>query len=669
MPMAASTANAGHKSLNHRKMMTVGSAFFLIIGGALPADAQPSGDGAVRFGAMESVRSISLSPDGQHIAYISPDRQQGRILWVVNTEEGAEPRRMMTSDGNPSHLSDCRWATNLHLVCVIFARENVVGDIISATTVISVNTSTGALERLSVRRGAYDTYFDTRGGRIIDWLSSDGGAILMTRSYVPEARNSTRIYERREGLGVDRIDVESGRERSVEQPDPDAINYITDGNGHVRLREMIRRTSAGVEDGIRIAYRSAEGGDWSPLGIYNRLTDEGWHLEAVDSASNSAIGFTRIDGRMAAISVALDGSGRQTTLYAHPQVDVDGLIRIGRNRRVIGVSYATDYRRAVMTDPALARMVSALSRALGGKSVQIVDTNADESMHLILATSDTDPGQYYLYTPAQRQLRPLLSMRPELDDVSLATVTPIQYAAGDGTMIPGYLTLPPGRSDARGLPAIVMPHGGPSARDEWGFDWLAQYFAHQGYAVLQPNFRGSAGYGEAWLLNNGFVSWRTAIGDVDDGGRWLLSQGADPARLSIVGWSYGGYAALQSGVTEPGLFKAIVAIAPVADLPQMRDELARFQYRRDIIAALGSGPHIMEGSPARHAGMMSAPVLMFHGTNDQNVDVEQSRTMDRELRQAGKSSELVIYPGLAHDLGTSEARGDMLSRISTFLSR
>jgi dipeptidyl aminopeptidase/acylaminoacyl peptidase len=156
--------------------------------------------------------------------------------------------------------------------------------------------------------------------------------------------------------------------------------------------------------------------------------------------------------------------------------------------------------------------------------------------------------------------------RPDLADYKLAPVKAITYKAADGTDIPAYLTLPPG-SDGKNIPAIVMPHGGPASRDEWGFDWLSQFFAHQGYAVLQPNFRGSSGYGEAWFQKNGYQSWKTAIGDVNDAGRWLSAQGiAAPGKLAIVGWSYGGYAALQSAVLDPDLFKAIVAVAPVTDL-------------------------------------------------------------------------------------------------------
>ena len=192
------------------------------------------------------------------------------------------------------------------------------------------------------------------------------------------------------------------------------------------------------------------------------------------------------------------------------------------------------------------------------------------------ASSDTDPGMLYLYTKATRGLAEVLPIRNELVGVAMGKMTPVSFPAADGTMIPGYLTLPPG-SDGKGLPAIVMPHGGPGARDEWGFDWLVQFYAARGFAVLQPNYRGSTGYGSAWYQKNGFQSWRIAIGDVNDAGRWLVSQGiAKSDQLGIVGWSYGGYAALQSSVLDPNLFKAIVAIAPVTDLDRLREESRNF---------------------------------------------------------------------------------------------
>jgi dipeptidyl aminopeptidase/acylaminoacyl peptidase len=213
-----------------------------------------------------------------------------------------------------------------------------------------------------------------------------------------------------------------------------------------------------------------------------------------------------------------------------------------------------------------------------------------------------------------------------------------------------------------------MPHGGPGARDEWGFDWLAQYFAARGFAVLQPNFRGSSGYGSAWYQKNGFQSWRVAIGDVNDAGRWLVGEGiANPSKLGIVGWSYGGYAALQSSVLDPQLYKAIVAIAPVTDLEKLRTQYTNYASYPIIDKFIGHGPHIREGSPAQNPETIRAPVLLFHGTVDGNVNVDQSRLMNERLRAAGKQVTLVEFPGLNHGLHDADARTRLLSQSDAFL--
>ena len=335
---------------------------------------------------------------------------------------------------------------------------------------------------------------------------------------------------------------------------------------------------------------------------------------------------------------------------------------------MIGVSYATERRQANYFDENLARIARQLSLALPGSPlIDFIGASDDESRLLIRAGSDTDAGTYYVLDRATRNLTRLMRSRPELDDVRLADMRAITYRAADGTEVPGYLTLPRGGT-GRGLPAIVMPHGGPSARDEWGFDWMAQYFASRGYAVLQPNFRGSSGYGSQWFQTNGFQSWRIAVGDINDAGRWLVREGiGDPQRLAVLGWSYGGYAALQSGVVDPGLFRAIVAIAPVTDLQQSRDEYRWSWSSANVRDFFGTGPHIAEGSPAQHAGAIRAPVLIFHGTLDLNVSVRQSRLMRDRLRDASRPVELMEFPGLDHQLDDSAARAQLLRRSDAFL--
>jgi len=214
----------------------------------------------------------------------------------------------------------------------------------------------------------------------------------------------------------------------------------------------------------------------------------------------------------------------------------------------------------------------------------------------------------------------------------------------------------------------VLPHGGPSERDEWGFDWLPQFFAARGFAVLQPNFRGSSGYGDAWFQKNGFKSWPIAIGDVLDGGRWLVHEKiADPAKLAIVGWSYGGYAALQSAVVDSTVFKAVVAIAPVTDLPALKEQHRYWSDFELVSGFVGDGTTMHEGSPIEHADKIKVPVLLFHAGHDANVSIAQSKSMAARLKAVGGNCELVTWDDLDHQLDDSDARAQMLSKSDQFL--
>lgn len=639
---------------------------------AAPQPAPAANEAATKFGVRESVEQISLSPDGNSIAYIQPTGARSASLYVVNMADG-QPKTVLSSSGEPDRLKECRWSTNVRIVCTIYmivpsAEYGPLG----FTRVVGLDADGKNLKVVSARDSSNALGFTTGGGRIIDWLSDDAdGSVLMTRSYIPEMTTGTRLANSREGFGVDRVDTKSLRRGVMETPRIDAEEYISDGHGAVRIMGMRRTTPGGYDKAtINYLYRKQGSREWLPLSAVTDTAglDEGFDPHAVDHDRNVAYGFDVHEGHTALFSIALDGTLKRELVLARPDTDVDSLIRIGRQQRVVGASYATERRQVEFFDPELKKLSASLSKALPGLPlVDVVDASADESKLLLFAGSDVDPGRYYLFDKKTRQLAEILPKRPQLAKTTLATVKPVTFPAGDGTQIPGYLTLPPG-SDGKNLPAIVMPHGGPGARDEWGFDWLAQYFANRGYAVLQPNFRGSTGYGSAWFQQNGFKSWKIAIGDVDDGGRWLVKQGiADPKKLGIVGWSYGGYAALQSAVVEPTLFKAVIAVAPVTDLEALRKESENFSSYSRVDAFIGRGAHVREGSPAQNVEQIRAPVLMFHGDGDRNVRVGESRMMAARMKEAGKQVELVEFQNLDHYLDDSAARIRMLEKMDSFL--
>lgn len=645
---------------------------------ASPALAQAGPKGlelAKKFGAREGVLDIAISPDGKRIAVVIPRPVGGEAVTVVDLAGAAPPKLALTSKGITEQVAGCNWVSNERLLCKLWFTNGKGKDTEAFTRTVAINSDGSNPKVIGLTNAMQAVYKSYYGGDVIDYNAGADGTVLMMRQFVPNMGTGTLVGSKAEGIGVVRIDTLTGKEVTVEPAKITVERFIADGQGHVRVMGLQPSGTTGYAgDQISYRYRLAGGGDWQPLSqvkLEGTGLSSGFEPAAVDPALNVVYGFQNKDGFSALYKQALDGSGKGPELVlAKPGLEVDGLIRIGRSRRVVGVSYSTEIRSVDYFDPELAKLSTALRKALGGRNqLGIIDASSDESKLVIYSGSDQDPGRYMLFDKTTRQLGELLVQRPELKGVTLAVQKPITYTAADGTSVPAYLTLPPG-SDGKNLPTIVMPHGGPAARDEWGFDWLSQYFAQRGFAVIQPNYRGSTGYGSAWYRKNGFQSWRTAIGDINDAARWLVEQGiAASDKLAIVGWSYGGYAALQSQVLDPTLYKAVVAVAPVTDLGQLRDEsLNNYNYKL-VSSFIGEGPHVAEGSPARHADLFKAPVLMFHGDRDLNVAVAEGRLMAARLKAAGKSVQYVEFPGLDHQLDDAAARTRLLSESDAFLRK
>ena len=585
--------------------------------------------------------------------------------------ETAQVTRITQSDGKPETLYWCGFAGEQHLVCKYGGIERVDGELIGFSRLITVKTDGSGLRPLGQSQSDRGRYLTQSDGDVIDWLPGQEGQVLMERVYVPEVGTTGRLINRtQEGLGVDQIDLSSLKSKSIEPPKTNVSTYYSDGRGNIRLAGDWKSdpNSGQLSGQFTYKYRKAGARDWIELGEYNSVSRTGTYPLAVDGERNVVFATKRIGGRDALIQISLDGTATEKVVATNDVVDIDGVVRFGNGQRVIGYSFADESRRVVYFDPEFDKLHSSLGKAVPNKPmISFHESSRDGQQLLIFASGDTAPGTFYKYSRTDRTLKEVAPIRPQLEGRTLASVKPITIPAADGAKIPAYLTLPPG-STGKNLPAVVLPHGGPSARDEWGFDWLPQFLAARGYAVIQPNFRGSDGYGDAWLAKNGFQGWRTSIGDVTASAKYLVSQGiADPQKLAIVGWSYGGYAALQSAAVEPTLYKAAIAIAPVTDLAMTKKEAENFSNRDIVRQSIGDGPHLVEGSPLQQANRIKVPVLLVHGDMDANVGIRQSERMHAALQGAGTPVEMLSFKGLDHQLDDTDARVQLLTKMGQLL--
>lgn len=622
------------------------------------------------FGARAIVLQMDLSPDGKRVAYLSGGAGRETIAYVAEIDSDKVPQVALASDGEMGTLRWCKFVSNQRLICRYGGVVDLAGTFVGYSRLAAIDIDGKNLQMLGQQSSRYDQRVRQFDGEILDWMSGENEAVLMSRDYVPEVNKlGSRIVRSADGHGVDLVNTRTLETTKVEGASKSADSFITDGHGQVRMKQYRPTYGNGGQLTAKTVYhyRLKDTKEWLAFSTWEKGV--GMMPIDVDAELNSAYVLKKLGDHLALYRVKLDGSMATELVYKNEWVDVDGVVKVRRNSRAIGVTFADETQRIEYFDSKYAKLVADLGEALPNlPMVDVMCSSLDEKKLLIRAGSDTDPGRYYVYDVVGRKLHELALARPALENVGLSSVKAMTYPAQDGTLIPAYLTLPLGKASAKGLPAIVMPHGGPSARDVWGFDWLAQAFANHGYAVIQPNYRGSAGYGDQWLMQNGFKSWRTSVGDVIDAGKWLVKEGiADPKQLAILGWSYGGYAALQSNVLDPHLFKAVVAIAPVTDLNLVKREASEFTNSDLVDDEIGEGAHITEGSPLQNAEKILAPVLMFHGDRDINVGVQQSKKMDAKLRSLRKTSELVVYKGLAHDLEDSKLRTEMLEKIDAFL--
>jgi len=343
--------------------------------------------------------------------------------------------------------------------------------------------------------------------------------------------------------------------------------------------------------------------------------------------------------------------------------------------RLAGFAQAGDWARATYFDPLMQKLNESVAKMVATPLFSLKSFAEDPRQLIAYSEGEGDAGTYYYIDLSTGEGKELSSNYPDLPSEWITRKQAIAYKAADGLRIHAYLTLPPFR-DAKNLPLVVLPHGGPEAHDDLGFDWQAQTFASRGYVVLQPNYRGSDGYGQPFV-NAGHGEWgRKMQTDLSDGVRFLAAQGLiDPKRVAIFGASYGGYAALAGATLDTGVYNCAVSIAGPSDLKSIVDwedsktgyqEATQVLYWREF---MGDQARWNEISPAKQAAKASCPILLIHGTDDTVVPIDQSYEMQGALKAAGKNVQLITYKGQTHWEDSQSSRIAMMQAAVDFIQK
>lgn len=607
------------------------------------------------FAALPLMDSPALSPNGLHIASRVAINGNQRLV-IADIAEG--PNRVRSIGLADNDLNWWTWVNDDWLILGLGNEDMIQGMPWYISRVASVKKDGSKIRVLAGNVAAQSA------GDVV-WIARDGTPRILL-SY------QTSIYSSDEGFWpkVDEIDVSSGRMRQIVSAHGYVRNWYADAGGVVRM-------GVGYVDSSRTAkllYRPNPKSGFRIVDRADRRQDESLTVPQLFTADPMrAIAFDDRDGANALYAFNLQTLELGDKIFSMPGFDLGDIIPDSSGTALAGVRYIADAPGVHWFDADLARIQADLDRAVGDRRAYIVSTSRDGKRMIVHVGRPDQPGAYYYYDTADGVMKFLSTVSDRFKGkVQLAPVRTIRYKARDGLEIAAVLTVPAGR-DAKKLPMILLPHGGPFARDYESWDWWAQFLAWRGYAVLQPNYRGSSGYGTAFA-EKGEGQWGLAMqDDLDDAVDWAVAQGiADAGRVCIAGASYGGYAAMRAAQRNGDKYRCAISYAGVSDLAAMMRYDRRFLNhgaRKDWMKE--QAPDFAAVSPINFAAQFSTPILLMHGRMDRRVRVGQSREMAEKLKVAGKvegRDYIYVEQPLADHFFSREAdRLDFLQRMDAFL--
>ncbi len=607
---------------------------------------------AAVFAAGPEIDEPRVSPDGTHLAFVTT-LEGKRVLAIRDLRDGSA-RTIFGLYGNEFHGTHCDFKNDERLLCH-FVGISGGPNPFPISRLVALNVD-GKQTRL-LFQGRYhrsdEAFHGQYEDRVVDLLRDDPQHVLIELASMFDPFPT--VY---------RVNIYDG-DRTIEVRGRAPItDWMADGSGVVRF-------GCGDDNkGAVCVTRDGAQGAWRTLTHFHVGEDYPLEPLAFGPQPNELFVAGPNEGRLAIWDYDLSEHRGPQLLFSHAHFDVEETVQWPSDGHIVGFSYETERPQIEFIDPTARTIDHVMSQAVPDTVHVLLDASRDGRKIVVSSYSDVQPPLYHLLDLDTQKVILIGAQNSQLLPQQLAHQHPIVITAADGLKIPGYLTLPLQAPRGARLPTIVLPHGGPYARDSWGYDPLVQLLANRGYAVLQVNFRGSKGFGLGWLAA-GWQAWGTVMHeDITSGAQWLIAQGiADPQRMCIVGWSYGGYAALIGAEREPNLYRCAVSIAGVSDLTHMaNDDAAFYRGRERALLATGKDPvTLQEQSPLRHAARIKVPVLLVHGELDSTVLVGHSLDMAAALARAGVPHELLVIKGGGHDLGSPEMRLTLYDRLTAFL--
>lgn len=624
------------------------------------------------YAKRDDFETIKLSPNGDYYAATVPMEGKSVLLIVRRADNKGSAGFSL---GKNTYVSDFEWVSPSRVIVSMGRKFGALDqpEVTGNLYAINVDGKDSQLlvgpdvEQMSTGTHIQGRTTDFVAAELVDPLKGDDKNALVAITPFNKMVGANTVTTDPDALQrIDRMDVETGKRVPVLRAPVGNSEFTTDQRGAVRFV-----SGADTSNVHKLFYKTAESPTWTE--INNELASG--HIERpLGFSSDNSVAYLRVGNASGSDEiVAMDPVTRARKVIIHEEGANPGEIlysgRVPFGARMLGVKPHTAFFDPASED---ARLFRSLEAAFPGENVDISSRTDDRRLALVEVTSDRNPGDFYVFDTVAKKADHLLSRRDWFDPSAMAAMQPFDFKARDGMQIFGYLTLP--RGVTTNAPMVVLPHGGPfGIADSWSFDSDVQMLAAAGYAVLQVNYRGSGGHGNAYQ-RAGMRQWGGRMqDDITDATRWAVAQGfADAKRICIYGGSYGGYAALMGVAKEPTLYRCAVGYVGVYDLPMMfskGDIMTWYSGKAFLHDWVGEPSELGSVSPVNLARNIKVPVLLVAGGQDVRAPIQQSEAMEKALRAAGVPVETLYIRTEGHGFYVEEHKKQFYNQLLAFLDR